>query len=143
MLTPKRSLFVKEYLVDLNATQAAIRAGYSAKTASSIGEQLLRNLEIRSAVDSALKKRAEKTEISAEYVIRTIKETIERCKQAVPCVEKIDGEWVPTGEYQFDAKAVLKGAELLGKHLKLFTEQIELSGSVTFIVETGVPRADS
>ena len=72
MLTPKQSLFVKEYLVDLNATQAAIRAGYSAKTASSIGEQLFRKIEIRAAVDSAMKKRVQKTEFNADRVLKEI-----------------------------------------------------------------------
>jgi phage terminase small subunit len=72
MLTPKQSLFVKEYLVDLNATQAAIRSGYSAKTLSSMGEQLLRKIEIRAAVDDAMRKRAQRTEFNADRVLKEI-----------------------------------------------------------------------
>lgn len=124
MLTPKQALFVKEYLVDLNATQAAIRAGYSAKTAYSIAEENLRKPEIAKAIQEASKQRAAKVDISAEYVLQTIKNTIERCAQAEPVLDR-DG--VPTGEYKFDSTAVLKGSELLGKYLKLFTDRTEIS----------------
>lgn len=71
-LTPKQSHFVAEYLVDLNATQAAIRAGYSAKTASSQGERLLRNVEIASAIEKARDARLERTEVTADYVLRRL-----------------------------------------------------------------------
>lgn len=123
-LTPKQSLFVKEYLVDLNATQAAIRAGYSEKTAYSQGERLLRNVEVAAAIKIELDKRMNKVDISVEYVLTTIKNTIERCAQAE---EVLDRKGNPTGEYQFDSMAVLKGSELLGKYLKLFTDKTELS----------------
>lgn len=126
MLTPKQSLFVKEYLVDLNATQSAIRAGYSEKTAYSIGEENLRKPDIAAALSLAVKARAAKVDISAEYVLQTIKNTIERCAQAEPVLDR-DG--VPTGEYKFDSTAVLKGSELLGKYLKLFTEKIDHSST--------------
>lgn len=124
-LTAKQQSFVDEYLVDLNATQAAIRSGYSAKTAAQIGEQNLRKLEISTAIQAAMNKRAERTQVDADYVLRTIVDTIERCKQAEPV---LDREGSPTGEYKFDSGAVLKGAELLGKHLKMFTDKTEHSG---------------
>ena len=53
-LTPKQKLFVAEYLVDLNATQAAIRAGYSEKRASEIGYQLLRKTTVQAAIQEAM-----------------------------------------------------------------------------------------
>ena len=68
-LTAKRQAFVDEYLVDLNATQAAIRAGYSKKTAAQIGEQNLRKLEISSAIDSAKEARSERTQITSDMVV--------------------------------------------------------------------------
>lgn len=68
-LTAKQQLFVQEYLVDLNATQAAIRAGYSAKTAYSQGERLLRNVEVSQAVSEAKAERSEKTKIDAQWVL--------------------------------------------------------------------------
>lgn len=123
-LTPKQALFVKEYLVDLNATQAAKRAGYSEKTAGVIGLENLGKPSISEAIKEQLDKRMNKVEITAEYVLSTIKNTIERCAQAEQVVDK-DGS--PTGEYKFDSAAVLKGSELLGKYLKLFTDKTEVS----------------
>lgn len=123
-LTPKQSLFVKEYLVDLNATQAAIRAGYSEKTAGVIGLENLGKPLISEAIKEQLDKRMNKVDITAEYVLTTIKNTIDRCAQAEPV---FDREGVETGEYKFDSAAVLKGSELLGKYLKLFTDKTEVS----------------
>lgn len=69
-LNPKQQRFVAEYLIDLNATQAAIRAGYSAKTASQIGERLLRNVEVQKALSEAMKKREQRTEITQDMVLQ-------------------------------------------------------------------------
>jgi phage terminase small subunit len=69
-MTPQQEAFVREYLIDLNATQAAIRAGYSAKTAGSQGERLLKNVEIAEAIKEAQAKRAERTEITADRVLQ-------------------------------------------------------------------------
>lgn len=71
-LTDKQAQFVREYLVDLNATQAAIRCGYSEKSAETQGSRLYRNGEVRAAIDEALAKRAEKTGITAERVLSEI-----------------------------------------------------------------------
>lgn len=125
-LTPKQSRFIQEYLIDLNGTQAAIRAGYSPKTANEQSSRLLANVKISHHVQLAMDKRSENLGIDAEYVLQTIKNTIERCSQAEQ-VKAADGS--VSGEYKFDSAAVLKGAELLGKHLKLFTDKTELSGS--------------
>jgi phage terminase small subunit len=131
-MTPKQQRFVDEYLVDLNATQAAIRAGYSERTAYSIGEENLRKPEIKAAIQKAMDARSERTAVNADYVLTTITDTIERCKQARPVLDR-KGEPVmvetPDGSlaraYVFDSGAVLKGAELLGRHLKLFTDKVE------------------
>lgn len=69
-LTPKQERFVHEYLIDLNATQAAIRAGYSAKTAYSQGERLLKNVEVKAAVDSARLNTIDRLGITREMVAR-------------------------------------------------------------------------
>jgi len=126
MLTPKQALFVKEYLVDMNGTQAAIRAGYSERTANEQASRLLANASIREAVAENSKARAAKVDITAEYVLQTIKNTIERCAQAEPVLDR-DG--APTGEYKFDSAAVLKGTEQLGKYLKLFTDKVSIGGA--------------
>lgn len=69
-LTAKQSLFVEEYLIDLNATQAAIRAGYSKKTARQIGEQNLSKLDIAAAIQIQQKQRSERVQIDADYVLK-------------------------------------------------------------------------
>lgn len=76
-LTEKQKRFVDEYLIDLNATQAAIRAGYSEKTANEIGAENLGKPSIREAVDAALQVRAKKTQIDAEWVLRRLAEEAE------------------------------------------------------------------
>lgn len=76
-LTEKQKRFVDEYLIDLNATQAAIRAGYSEKTANEIGAENLGKPSIREAVDAALQARANKTQIDAEWVLRRLAEEAE------------------------------------------------------------------
>lgn len=68
-LSPKQKLFVQEYLIDLNATQAAIRAGYSKKTAEVIGHENLRKPYISSAIQKAMKKREDRTEITQDRVL--------------------------------------------------------------------------
>ncbi len=134
-LTPKQQRFVDEYLVDLNATQAAIRTGYSAKTAKVQGSRLLTNAAICAAVAEARTKQSERTGITAEYVLDTIRETVERCRQAEPVRDR-KGEHVlietPAGEvakaYVFDSKGVLKGCELLGRNLSLWKDRVEHTG---------------
>jgi phage terminase small subunit len=71
-LTPNQRRFVENYLLDLNATQAAIRAGYSKRTAQEQGSQLLNHPAIRSAIDAAKTERSAKTEIRAEQVLEEI-----------------------------------------------------------------------
>jgi phage terminase small subunit len=71
-LTAKQQTFVEEYLVDLNATQAAIRAGYSAKTAEQQGPRLLGNVEVQAAVQAAMAARSERTEITQDMVLREL-----------------------------------------------------------------------
>lgn len=135
VLTDKQQAFVNEYLIDLNATQAAIRAGYSEKTANPQGNRLLANVSVADAIAKAKADRSSRTEISQDYVIKTIVETIERCSQARPVYDK-SGELVmmetPNGElapvYKYDATNVLKGAELLGRHLVMFKDKVEHTG---------------
>lgn len=134
-LTTKQEQFCQEYLIDLNATQAAIRAGYSSKTANEQGTQNLVKLSIQHRLKELQEARQQRTKVTQDYVLKTIVETIERCKQAEPVMIKEDGEWIESGEYKFDSQAVLKGAELLGKHLAMWTDKIksevELSGSIS------------
>ncbi len=72
-MTPKQIRFVNEYLIDLNATQAAIRAGYSAPNAGKIAFQLLEKTRIRLAIKRAMKDRENRTKLNADQVLRELK----------------------------------------------------------------------
>ena len=143
-LTDKQQRFVDEYLIDLNATQAAIRAGYSEKTAQQMGSENLSKPVIQEAIAIAQDKRAERIEISQDYVIKTIVETIERCSQAKQVYDK-SGELVmtetPDGSlapaYKYESGSVLKGAELLGRHLAMFTDKAELKTEGNISINIG------
>ena len=71
-MTPKQQRFVEEYLIDLNATQAAIRAGYSAKTAAETGYENLRKPQIAEAIAESQAKRSQRTEIDADWVLERL-----------------------------------------------------------------------
>jgi phage terminase small subunit len=128
-LSPKRRRFVEEYILDLNGTAAAIRAGYSEKTAYQIAFELLRIPDVQEAIQEAKRKRARLSLIKADYVLNVIAETIERCRQVEPVLDRNgrqvmvstpQGELVPA--FTFDSKGTLKGAELLGKHLGILRD---------------------
>lgn len=123
-LTPKQQRFVEEYLIDLNATQAAIRAGYSAKTAQVIGAENLTKPIISKCIQEAMEKRSQRTEITADFVINGIKNVIKNCEDGIPIKDKT-GKVV--GNLMSEPGHALKGYELLGRHLKLFTDRTEVS----------------
>lgn len=113
-MTPKQQAFISEYLIDLNATQAAIRAGYSANTAHAIGHENLSKPEIAAAITKAQAERADKCEISALWVLQEAKATYQAARQ----LDKLS-----------EAVSALK---LVGTHIDVqaFKEQRELSGQL-------------
>ncbi len=123
-LTAKRQRFVAEYLIDLNGTQAAIRAGYSPATARAQGSRLLTNVDIQQAVAKGALVQAEKSELNVAWVLDGLRAVVERCMQAVEVTTR-DG--TGTGEYVFNAAGANKALELIGKHLRMFTERLEVT----------------
>ncbi len=126
-MKPKQARFVAEFLKDQDATKAARRAGYSAKTARVQGPRLLRNLEIRAAIDAKLSAISEKCELSAEKIIKRIEDI--------------------AFDQLADPKNVLKACELLGKYMKLFTDRIQVDTPGKVLIELPPngrepPRAD-
>lgn len=149
-MTPKQARFVSEYLIDLNATAAAKRAGYSKKTAEKIGHQLLEKIRVAAAIASAIKKREKKTEITAERVIKeladiaflrsdevftingdhvTVKDTAEMSDAAKRALASAS-QTVTTSGGSITVKLCdkIKALELLGRHLALFTDKLQASG---------------
>lgn len=163
-LTAKQEAFVREYLIDLNATQAAIRAGYSAKTANEQGSRLLANVSVSAALTAAKMARSEKTTIDAAYVLSRLAE-IDRMD--VLDIMRDDMSLKPVSEWPkvwrqylsgVDVAEIYEGSgddrvmtgllkkikwpdkvknlELLGKHVDVqaFKDRIEHTGEMTFNV---------
>lgn len=110
-MTPKQKLFILEYLKDLNATQAAIRAGYSQRTAKSVGCENLTKPYIQEAIQEAQAKRAKRTEITADWVLKRL---------------RMESKDKGPRSTQSARVAALK---CLGEHLALFVKRHEHSGS--------------
>lgn len=119
-MTPLQSAFVDEYLIDLNATQAAIRAGYSVDTARQIGCENLAKPDIADAIAVAKAKRSEKTGIDAAWVLAEAQSVYKEARGIGKLPE------------------ALKALELCGKHVDIqaFKEKIEHSGAVAIVVSS-------
>ena len=123
LLAPRQARFVDEYLIDLNATQAAIRAGYSAKSAVSKASQLLTIVNIQAAIQLATEERSRRTEVDADWVIENLRLVVEQAMAAAPILDK-NGE--ATGLYTFNGQVANRALELLGKHLGMFPDRAPL-----------------
>ncbi len=149
-LNNRQKIFVAEYLIDLNATQAAVRAGYSKHTAEVIGHENLRKPDIAAAIQGSMDKRSDKLEITAERILAeiaklgfgniqnlydddgTLQRVIDLPKDVTATIQEVTEETIGGGEatilrrkYKLaDKKASL---ELLGKHLKLFSDRLDVN----------------
>ena len=158
-LTPKQARFVEEYLVDLNATQAAIRAGYSAKTAYSQGQRLLSHVEVRRAIQKAQAARSKRTEVTADRVLQELAligfaDMATYLNLADGKVERRDWSNLPAGatkviqeiaqeehtggrghdvgetrRTKFKLHSKLDALEKMGRHLGMFTDKLKIEGS--------------
>lgn len=151
-LTPKQRRFIEAYIIDLNATQAAIRAGYSGKTAKSQGQRLLTNADVADAIAAAMNECADKNKLDAQRVLqelaclafcdvgnafnpdgtmKPIHGIDEDTRRAIVGFDVIameeNGAFVGTlKKVKFADK--LRALELLGKHLGLFTDVLKVKG---------------
>ncbi len=127
-LTAKQQRFVDEYLVDLNATQAAIRAGYSKKTARQIAKENLTKPYIKAYIDQQLKKLEDERIAEAKEVLQYLTAVMrgEEVEEIVGFTE-FGAERVKKLPYVKDR---VKAAELLGKRYNLFTDSVNLSGEI-------------
>ena len=133
-VTPRSIYFVDEYLVDLNATQAAIRAGYSEKTAYSIGQRLLKNVEVQKMIANRMEERSKRTEITQDRVLTDI----ELIKQdAMRKAYDKNGN-----EAMINHTSALKACELQGRHLQMWNDKVALTIETTTDEELHARIAD-
>lgn len=111
-LTDRQKMFCKEYIVDLNAKQACIRAGYSEKTAKQIGSENLSKPYLQEEIARLMKSREERVKLTADKVL----EDIERVRT------------LAEGSEQYSVS--LKASELQGKHLAMFTDKQQINGQI-------------
>jgi phage terminase small subunit len=149
-LTPKQRRFVEEYLIDLNATQAAVRAGYREKTARSIGQENLTKPDIQDAIKISLAERSKRTEVTADRVVKelsriafadprsvfswgpggvTLRPSDELTEDEAAVVSEVSETTSETGG-SIKAKTYdkVKALELLGRHLGMFVDKKEITG---------------
>jgi len=138
LVKEKQKRFCEEYLVDCNATQAAIRAGYSKKTARAIGQRLLTNVDIKKYIEQQLQKLKNEKIADAQEVLEYLT-SVMRGEQKEQ-VALLTGEGVQDlVQKDVSAKDRLKAAELIGKRYALFTEKVELQGETTIQIVDDIP----
>lgn len=117
-LNPKQKLFVSAYLIDQNATRAAIKAGYSKASAKTVGPRLLENVGVKKAIDEGLKKLTDKLDFTALDVVRRV------------------GQIVFKKKFVKDSD-VLKGCDFLGKYFKILTDVTQLQNPDGSVIQFG------
>lgn len=160
-MTKKQKRFVEEYLIDLNATQAAIRAGYSPDSAADIGSENLRKPDISAAVDRAIAERSKRTGINQDRVLRelarigfakitdvvdpyTARIKEDASEDDLACIQSIKikpNEWGMEREVKmYDKKAALVD---IGRHLGMFKDKLELDADMELNITIDYGEDDS
>ena len=117
-LNPRQQRFVEEYLTDLCASQAAVRAGYSEKTAKQIGSRLLTYVDVQAAIEMGKAELSERAGITQEWVVDRLRDVHAASMEARPVLDK-NGE---EKGFSFNPAAANRSLELLGKHTGMFQE---------------------
>ncbi len=153
-LTDKQEQFCLEYLVDLNGTKAAERAGYSPTSAYSIASENMRKPEILTRIKALMDERSKETMVDATFVVEGFKDVFNRCMQRVPVmvfdyeekrmVQKTeeDEEGNEQGVWEFDSMGANKALEMLGKHLAMFTDKSKTDEKKDVTVTVKYERKD-
>lgn len=131
-MTPKQEKFCEEYVKDFNGTQAAIRAGYSPKTAEATASRLLRNVKVQNRIQEIRQKAFNETIATAEEVEEMLSKAMRgELEEEVVVVESSLG--ISTAKKvrkQISAKDRIKAAELMGKRHQLFTDKLQVTGEL-------------
>lgn len=147
-LREKQQLFVDEYLIDLNGTQAAIRAGYSAKTANEQASRMLANVSIQQAISEKMAERSKRTGVNQDRVVQELAkiaflkmtDVVDRngkirddaSEDDLSCIESIkykhsDTDTGSSTEREVKTASKLKALELLGKHLGMWNDKLDVN----------------
>lgn len=127
-MTNRQKKFCDEYLIDLNATQAAIRAGYKEKTAYSQGQRMLKNVEIKTYIEEQLERLHNKKTADAQEVIEYLTSVLRGESEGEELVNEFQGDGISMAVHvrkKPSEKDKLRAAELLGKRFGIFTDRIE------------------
>jgi phage terminase small subunit len=163
-LTKKQKQFVDEYLVDLNATQAAIRAGYSTASARQIADENMSKPDIKNAIEKALAERSKRTGVNADRVILELakiafvnptdvinmdeatvrgeanrEDTAAISSVKVKRIQTEDGDIVEREVKTYDK---IKALELLGKHMGMFTDKFKVEGAIPIVIHDDLDDED-
>ncbi len=136
-LTKKQQRFCDEYLIDANATQAAIRAGYSKKTARSQGQRLLTNVDIKTYIDEQLEKIHNEKIADAKEVMIYLTSVLRGESQSEIVVVEGTGDGCSDARRMTklpDERERLKAAELIGKRYGMFTDKVNVEGAVPVVI---------
>ena len=164
-LTAKQKKFVEEYLIDLNATQASIRAGYSVDSAGSIGEENLRKPEIANAISVKMAQRSKRTGVNQDRVVEELAKMAfvnmgdlvdtdsgsileDATQEDLASVESIKVKEFPTKdggkgvEKEVKVASKLKALELLGKHLGMWNDKFDVNVTLPVVISGGESLED-
>lgn len=155
-LTKKQEVFCEEYLIDLNATQAAIRAGYSVESAQAIGSENLTKPMVRARIDAALAERSKRTGINADRVLRELGRIAfvnpidvinfdhasivsGAAEDDTAAIASVKVKTIPTDDGDITEREIrlhdkLKALEMCGKHLGMFKDNADANVPVTVVI---------
>lgn len=154
-LTEKQQRFVDEYLIDLNATQAAIRAGYSVKTADKQGYQLLEKTRVSEAISEKMAERSRRIGVNQDRVVQELARIAfvrmtdvvepdgrikdDACGDDLSCIESIrykqsDTDTGSSVEREVRISPKMKALELLGKHLGMWNDKLDVNMNIPVII---------
>ena len=145
-LTAKQKRFCDEYLIDLNATQAAIRAGYSPKTAAASAARLLRNVKVQEYIAQRMAEKESELVADQDEVLRYLTSVLRGKSRAQEIVVEGIGEGCSearTMEKAPSEKERLKAAELLGKRYALFTDKVDMDADMDLNITIDYGEADT